>query len=292
MTIKSMTRRKGIKQLVEYVFRDQPKDGKPVMQLKHNLSGGDRERWVKQMEFNHGLRKVKTKNAIQVYHEIISFHKEDSDRINRTMLLDIGKKYIELRGKTNQVIMREHRDKDHRHIHVVMSATEFLTGKSSRISKKEFEKFRVEMEKFQREKYPELTKSIVYTKGKDLKQNFMDKREAGKEKMRSILDKLFNQSKSQEELIKQLKDNSIEPYFRSGRLAGVLDDKDMKFRFSNLGFDMTSFEDKVSEETEIDKKIDELESIRNSTTDRGIDRELELTEEENTTNEEDTEDVE
>ena len=101
-----------------------------------------------------------------------------------------------------------------------------------------------------------------------------------------------DQSKSQEELIKQLKDNSIEPYFRSGRLAGVLDDKDMKFRFSNLGFDMTSFEDKVSEETEIDKKIDELESIRNSTTDRGIDRELELTEEENTTNEEDTEDVE
>lgn len=287
MTIKSMSRKQGIRQLIDYIFRDEISDVKGVMQLKHNLSGSDRDRWVKQMEFNHSLRKVKTKKSIQVYHEIISFHKDDSNSLTRKMLLEIGKKYIELRGKNNQVIMREHQDKNHRHIHVAMAATELLTGKASRISKKEFAKFRIEMERFQKEKYPELIHSIVYTKSKEGLEHLKENRAARKDKMKGMLDSIFKDSKTQEEFIKHLKTINIEPYYRGGKLVGVLDAKDTKFRFSNLGFDVSKFEEIDSKQTELDKKLDELDETRNNKKEEVLERETIQNQEEETTDEDD-----
>lgn len=257
-----MSRKRGIRQLVEYIFKEDASDGKAQMKLKHNLSGHDVQGWIKQMEFNESLRQRKYSNSISVYHEVISFHQGDREKLTGKILLDLGKKYIELRGEKNMYIMREHRDKDHIHVHIAMSASEFLTGKSSRISMADFSKFKREMEKYQLKMYPQLTHSLVQKSRGSLEQNLKDKRAEGKGKIETVFRNLLKNNQSKENVMKELREKGYEPYFRNGKLVGIKDDKDMKFRFSAFEQDYTVLFGGTSKEEEMNEKMDNLDSLR------------------------------
>ena len=79
MIIKSMSRKKGIKQLLNYIFKEEKEEKNQTtpsfkrMTIKHNVTGTDINRWTKQFEFNESLRKAKRVDQVRIYHEVLSF---------------------------------------------------------------------------------------------------------------------------------------------------------------------------------------------------------------------------
>ena len=104
---------------------------------------------IKQFKSNESKRKIERSNANIALHEIISFHKSDSDKLPKKVLLKIARKYAKERSPNSMVISTMHSDKDHLHIHNVISALEFATGKPVRLSKTEFREVKKRMEQFQ-----------------------------------------------------------------------------------------------------------------------------------------------
>jgi hypothetical protein len=104
---------------------------------------------VKQFESNESKRKIQRSNANRAYHEIVSFHKSDTDKLPKKVLLKIARKYAKERSPNSMVISTMHSDKDHLHIHNVISALEFATGTPVRLSKTEFKEVNKRMEQFQ-----------------------------------------------------------------------------------------------------------------------------------------------
>ncbi len=264
MVIKSLSRKSGTEQVIKYLFKDEKKlsnkDFKPLV-MRHNLRTRTLDKMIKEFKANETFRRVKRKDSVKVYHEVISFSKEDKDKITEKMLRDFGKKYMELRGKHNLYIITQHVEKDHIHLHCVVSGTKYLTGEANRMSKAEFGRLKVAMQTFQKAKHPELTKSIVaHSKGKGYSK---DARQTNKNKLEVDLRKAYQQSKSTQGFLEQLKKLGHEPYYRNEKLAGVKYAGETKFRFSRLNFD-----DKLKAlaryENEEKRQLKELENLRGS----------------------------
>ncbi|MBK7763319.1 MAG: relaxase/mobilization nuclease domain-containing protein [Bacteroidetes bacterium] len=109
------------------------------MMLKHNVTGHTIERFTAQFNFNESLRILKRKDAVSMYHTIISFSNLDKEHLDKKVLTDIAKKYIELQGRDNMYLITHHIEKEHIHFHIAMSGTKFLTGEANRKGKKEFQ---------------------------------------------------------------------------------------------------------------------------------------------------------
>lgn len=281
MIIKSMSRKKGIKQLLNYIFKEEKEEKNQTtpsfkrMTIKHNVTGTDINRWTKQFEFNESLRKAKRVDQVRIYHEVLSFSVHDREHINGKLLRDISKKYIQERGPQNMFVMSPHVEKDHIHIHVAVSGSQFLNGRANRMSKKAFEKMRVNMEEYQKNKYPELKHSIVYAKqSKDKKTDIKDRRYNNKHEIDTILNRVFEKAKSIEEFETTLKTLGHTPYYRNNVLTGVAYNGEMKFRFSKLGFDREKLDRLQEQENEIEKNLAELDELRNN----GKDKEKESSE--------------
>ena len=101
-----------------------------------------------QFNSNNEKRLVPHKRANIAYHEIISFHAEDSKHLSREALLDVARTYAKERSPNSLVVASMHRNKDHLHIHVVVSAVE-LGGKVKRLSRGEFSQLKQKMERYQ-----------------------------------------------------------------------------------------------------------------------------------------------
>lgn len=283
-----MTRKRGIKQLINYILKErniEPIEEKPLT-IKHNLNGTDKDRWIKQLEFNETLRKYKRKDQIAIYHEVLSFSNLDKNQISRKMLKDIAKKYIELRGIDSMYLIRQHSDKDHIHLHVAMSGTKFLTGKANRISKADFEKFRVQIEAYQNQKYPELKNSLVYGKNKIKRESKKHIRQNNRNEIEDTLRILMQNSNSTKDLAEQLKTKGHEVYYRGGKMTGVNYKGEMKFRFSKLGFDKDCLDELDKEELSSSKQMEELENLRNGSKDQEKESDYRIRSEINTSEDE------
>ena len=159
MILKNLTRRSGTGQLVNYLFKNE-KDKKPEPVLKHNLRSRTTKGWSKEFDRNFELRNNRRKDNIRLHHTIISFSNKDKNHINQGLLKDITKKYIELRGKDNIYLASSHQDKEHIHLHIVMSTIKYLTGESNRLSRQEFKEIKLALDTYQKEKFPELVNSL------------------------------------------------------------------------------------------------------------------------------------
>lgn len=94
MIVKTLSKKgSSAKGLLNYLFKDERKltdeKFKTKMTLKHNISGKTIGRFTAQFNFNESLRKVKRKDAVTMYHSIISFSNKDRQHINKKMLTDI-----------------------------------------------------------------------------------------------------------------------------------------------------------------------------------------------------------
>jgi len=157
------------------------------------------------------------------------------------MMRDFTKKYIEYRGLRGMYIAVPHFDTDNFHIHLCCSGVEYRTGKAMRLSRKEFQDLKIQMQEYQMQKYPQLQHSIVrHGRGKthqkereyqaQKRSRQPSKRTQIKEKVRSI----GLRADSSDEFINLLENQDLKPYYRGEKLTGVISGK-RKYRFKTLG---------------------------------------------------------
>lgn len=271
MILKNLTRRNNTGQLVNYLFK-QEKDNKPKPILKHNLKSRTTKGWTKELDKNFELRMHRRIDNIRLHHTIISFSNKDKKQINPDLLKDITKKYIELRGKENQYLISTHHDKEHIHLHIVMSAHKYLTGESNRISRQEFKDLKLALDEYQKEKYPELINSLP-SHGKSQKLQLTDPelklqdREgklSQKQELFETVQTVYSRSKSLYNFLFELKSEGYNSYNRGGKVYGVEDESGRHYRFKTLGIDLNKLEELDRQAKEEAKQLQELSSLRDS----------------------------
>ncbi|MBK6545767.1 MAG: relaxase/mobilization nuclease domain-containing protein [Saprospiraceae bacterium] len=271
MILKNLTRRSNTGQLVNYLFK-QEKDAKPKPILKHNLRSRTTKSWTKELDKNFELRLNRRKDNIRLHHTIISFSNKDKKQINLELLKDITKKYIELRGRDNIYLASSHHDKEHIHLHIVMSTHKYLTGESNRISRQEFRDMKLALDTYQKEKYPELVHSLP-SHGKSQKLQLTDPelklqdREgklSQKQELLETVQTVYSRSKSLDNFLSELKSEGYNSYSRGGKVYGVEDESGRHYRFKTLGFDLNKLEELDRKAQEEAKQLQELSSLRDS----------------------------
>lgn len=271
MILKNLTRKSGTSQLVNYLFKNE-KDKKPEPILKHNLRGRTTQGWSKEFEHNFELRNNRRKDNIQLHHTIISFSNKDKKHIYPELLKDITKKYIELRGKDNIYLASSHHDKEHIHLHIVMSSIKYLTGESNRISRKEFKEIKLALDTYQKDKYPELVNSLPnHGKSKRVQLNDMDKnlqisdrKLSQNQDVLEIVRMVFDRSKSVDNFLSELKSEGYNTYMRGGKIYGIDDASERHYRFKTLGIDLNKLEEKDRQSQVEAKQLQELAELRDS----------------------------
>lgn len=281
MILKSLSRKSGTRQILNYLFKDEEKFGKsqskPLV-IRKNVRSRTLDKWVKEFKANEAMRIHQRKNSVEVYHTVLSFSAKDKEHINEKMLRDIAKQYMKERGENNLYIGTAHFDHDHIHLHMVMSGTKYMTGLANRQSRAEFQKLKLMMDAYQQKKYPELIHSLPkHGRSQERKKNqispkqrSIDIRAIQKESLLKSLDLAYTKSKSKDDFLKNLVALGHEPYSRGGKVTGVKFEGDRKFRFTTL-----EYKDKIAKldaDAEKDKQeMDELSEIRDNTDSRDRD---------------------
>jgi hypothetical protein len=226
---------------------------------------------VKQFESNESKRKIERSNANIAYHEIISFHKSDTDKLPKKVLLKIARKYAKERSPNSMVISTMHSDKDHLHIHNVISALEFATGTPVRLSKTEFKEVKKRMEKFQEKELGLEFSKVDHSKKKvqmqmlklDIERelNLRGKR-SERQEIQSKLIEVFARERTEKVYYKELEKAGLELYSRDGKIVGV-QGFNKRYRLKTLGFDPTRISmEKVKEQNRL-KDLQKLKSNKN-----------------------------
>lgn len=263
MIIKTTSRKSGVGQLLNYLFKDETKlenDRDEKLVIRKNVRGRSMDKWVKEFEKNQAQRKSKRKDEVKAYHTVISFHDKDRKHITKGMLKDIAKEYMKQKGEDIMYITTAHYDQEHIHIHIAESGTKYMTGIANRMSKDGFTKLKAAMATYQREKYPELIHSIPKH---GTKEKTADTRATQKTILSTLLNDGYRQAKSQKEFLTYLQANGHEPYYRGGVLTGIKYDGERKFRLSKFGYAKEKLEELDTRKQE-EKELDALSAIRES----------------------------
>jgi hypothetical protein len=224
MIIKSKSRaNKSFKSLYEYMSKD-----KSEMHA-HNLYSNamDKEAVIKEfMENAKELDNARGKNYL--YHEIISLEKDLnlSDKRKKEILLDLSKEYINKRAKDHLVISAVHTDKEHTHIHLMISANKVASKRRERVSKHMFNRFQRETEDYKNSKYPFLSTEFY-------KQAYQEaNKEPLKDRVKKRLAELFK-SETQREFVKGLEQENIKLKKRGKNISVEMEGR--TFRLKTLG---------------------------------------------------------
>ncbi|MBK7359032.1 MAG: relaxase/mobilization nuclease domain-containing protein [Saprospiraceae bacterium] len=271
MILKNLTRRTGTQQLVNYLFKNE-KDNKPEPIIKHNLRSKTVNGWSKEFDRNFDLRTNRRVDNIRLHHTIISFSNKDKKQINPELLKDITKKYIELRGKDNIYLASSHHDKEHIHLHIVMSSTKLITGESNRISRQEFRDLKLALDGYQKEKYPELVNSLpahgksqkLQLSDPELKLQDREGKLSQKQGLLETVETVYSRSKSLDNFLSELKSEGYNSYIRGGKVYGVEDESGRHYRFKTLGIDLSKLEEKDQQAQEEARQLQELATLRDS----------------------------
>lgn len=279
MIIKNLTRKNpaGTGQLIRYIFRyilseeKQLPSSRPFI-VRHNLRSRSIEGYIKEFHSNEQNRVSKRKDQTAINHTIISMNGKDTAKLSDATLRTIAKKYIRLRGENNLYLFTKHSDRQHIHLHCAMSATQ-LDGRSNRITKAQFAAMKLELDSFQKQHFPELIHSLpLHGRSRDAKTAekvlWRDGRASQKEMLKKTIETVFQNSKSTEDFLIQLKTLGHEPYFRAGRLTGIKCEGNRKFRFRSLGYDQEKVASLDIIHQREEKELAALRSIRGHSNER------------------------
>jgi hypothetical protein len=211
MIVKIKTyKRPTFKYLLDYMMNDRErlsdKDGRGFV-ITHNMRGKSIDGWAAQFKQNETYRLRKRKNSVYLNHEIISWHKDDVKNLSVEKLQKMVGEYIKLRNKNGMYVAVPHFDRDHVHVHICSSAIEYRTGKTMRMSRMEFSNLKKNIQQYQIEKFPELSKSVVrhgrkskaFTTDKEIQYKRRTGKQTKKEELLSILNECQKNSKNQED---------------------------------------------------------------------------------------------
>jgi hypothetical protein len=260
--------------------------------IYHNIPGTTPEAAISALEKCSERRTSKRKDAVSMTHEWISFHPHDRPTIHE--LEDLAHKWIELRSKGQDAVCfaRAHLHSKSLHIHFAFGGTD-LHGKALRLNNEEFLRIRQEHEKYQVEKYPHLSRSIVYLDKEKLKmlgKEESDKRKRGqhefsrkkrlresgkpershKENCQDIVLESLVSSQSFDGFEKSIQSKGLGLYRRGRRLEGITH-KGKKYRFRSLGLDiatLTTIEQRRDNHEEYQRKVASLTASRSREKDK------------------------
>jgi Relaxase/Mobilisation nuclease domain len=267
MIIKSLGRKAGVHggagrvfgKLIGYMNRGiEQENGKAV--LWHNFGGREGlDEAELQAEFSRNAEFMKShKRGNVLYHEILSFSAEylrqgaSIEDIERRVT-DIGQEYLHLRAKSQLAYGVIHRDTEHLHLHLMISANAFGTPDRVRLSKKAFADVQKQVEAYVIEHHKILGQAPIYSKDRHperLKTQAHEQamksrtgKPSEKEILKSRLHQCFHEAKSPVDLERLLSLAGLKLYTRGqnvgviemGSGAGRTDNKDRKHRFTTLG---------------------------------------------------------
>lgn len=288
MIIKSLSRKSNGTQLIKYIFRyvlDQDKikgikvptkAKEPAFLIRHNVRSRSVEGMIREFKENEQYRLVHRKDSVKLFHTIISFSGKDTTHVNDKLLKDIAKKFISERGTNSLYIGTKHENKDHIHVHLCISGVQ-TNGRSSRITKQQFHHIKLELDRYQKRKYPELIHSLPeHGRAKQQKskeailENVKQSRQTKKEALCTILEKTYKNSTSVDHFLSELQVTGYEPYYRNGKLQGVLYEG-QKFRLGRLGYDEASLQALDQAKVQEEQTLAQMQQLR-----QGIAREQQI----------------
>lgn len=204
-----------------------------------NVSGYKASDVIDTFKVNEKYRNLsRSKNAL--IHDIISFHPDDA--VNVDMAEDLSRKYLELSYGDEAIhYARVHSESNHIHVHVMTHNCKLLKSQSLRKSRTEFYEVRRSLEEYQKEKYPSLTHSVVYTE---------PVKEVEPEPNTSVLDRGSVIEKLQDWqrymdyqsfLAKILQSDTLNLYYRAGKPYGIYWEN-QKVRFKTAGIDIEAWQ--------------------------------------------------
>ncbi|HKR06139.1 MAG TPA: relaxase/mobilization nuclease domain-containing protein [Bacteroidia bacterium] len=239
-------KRQVFKQILEYMLNDKDRlfdENKNSFAITHNLKGKVVAEWEKQYKANELFRKCKRSDSVYLTHEILSWHRDDAKNITLAKMEEMAREYVRQRNPKGMYVAVPHFDKQHYHIHICASGIEYKTGKSLRLTKPELQNLKKNIQQFQIDRFPELSKSIVQH-GKNEKTLLTDKeyqiklrtgRETDKEQLIGMLKTCYKKADSKETFLQLLKESHLVPYERGGKTSGIVFNN-KKFRLKRLGF--------------------------------------------------------
>jgi len=250
--------------LINYILQD-GKNDKPEI-ISHNLRSDTIPGYTKEFIENESFRQQTRSDQVYLFHEIVSFNAKE-DTIGAEVIKDIATEYMRLRGNEGVMLGAVHRDKEHVHLHVCVSALKFRSGTSFRLSKAELRELKVSLQEYHKEKHPEISKSFPqHGNGKaylkDAKWYALQKEQRNllKDQINDKVRSCFEKAASQKEFLELLREEDLHHYERGGKPYGI-EYEDTKFRFSGL-LEPEQLESLPIDLDEEEQALAEISSIR------------------------------
>ena len=242
MIIKSMSRKStSFSQLYDYLTRDTSS-----FTFSRNTYSSPKNKKEFVNEFYANARHLKeARGKVFLYHEVLSLEQNNlSKERQKEILLDMAEKYLFQRADEHLAFGVIHDEKEHIHLHLMISANEIEGDKRVRLSKKEFKEIQQRLENYKNQKYKELRESSLYQDKKDLskaKQNEQELKNRGakstRDTIKATLEDIFKKATSQTYLENRLHSLGYEIYTR-GKTTGVKYEG-KKYRLKTLGLDVS-----------------------------------------------------
>jgi len=242
-----MTRRSNsFGQLIDYILQSKSNYERKSDSfiITQHLRGKTPEAWTDEFIMNENSRLHFRTSPVKMYHSVLSFHSEDTRHITKQMLIDITRKFLRLHGENALSMASAHTDNKNVHIHIIQSAIDKFKKKSIRITRKQFQNIKLEMENYFHEKYPILDRSrINHDKSNNLlsEREFQlvkrTKKESERDQIKRDLFQSLNTITTREQFFQSIRDKGYEIYYRYGKEYGIKGKR--KIRFSSLGISET-----------------------------------------------------
>jgi len=150
-------------QLLAYIAGEGKVQGDPIT---HNLyTDGSNIETVNQAFLANARYCPPRKNGVILYHEILSISGGDRSQVTHEILTDLAQKYIALRAAEALVFGTIHFE-DNPHVHLMISGNLSHRPEKLRLSQSEFNRIKRDLERYQKENYPQLTHSLVFEQGR------------------------------------------------------------------------------------------------------------------------------
>lgn len=246
MIIKSLARKQPtFRELVAYFHREDKPDGLPLT-LRHNLWAEEHEldELVDEFESNHQCLPQR-KNGNALYHEIISLPqglKADRKQQERA-LIDLGQKYLSARAPEQLGYGVVHFERDHLHLHLMISSNAVGSRTRSRLSKAQFSEIQKDLEQYQCQKYPELGQDRYYGQDREptqrrTREDQMHRRQrqpTQKMKAQEAIERNLSASAGHQEFKKSLEAEGWRLYCRAGTWGVEKSETGRRYRLKTLG---------------------------------------------------------
>ena len=163
----SIKDRTGVRRVVEYVFKEHKQHS--LLYSRFLPRNASIDTIVDCIESNESKRIRRRKDSVILFHDLVSFHAGDSDKLqDEKVLRRIARKYAKSRAGQSIAVVVAHRDQAHIHLHCLLSGAQFDNGRSARISQAEFQKCKLEMERFQEQEWGLEKSRVDHRKKKSL----------------------------------------------------------------------------------------------------------------------------